>query len=189
MKNATLLLITVLVALTFNPVFSKEKKKKKKDIERENMIEAAISPYKDKVAEMENKVAQLEKEIEKLNKENEILMEENKALQKEAMESASQPETSGPVIPDGIAFKVQLGAYSASVTAMFTEEKFLQTEKVEGKNKYVIGFFTDYETAKQAVKDFKKLGIRDAWFVPYNNGQRISDKEANKILNFDIRKK
>jgi hypothetical protein len=60
---------------------------------------------------------------------------------------------------------------------------------VEGKNKYVIGFFTDYETAKQAVKDFKKLGIRDAWFVPYNNGQRISDKEANNILNYDIRKK
>ena len=71
---------------------------------------------------------------------------------------------------------------------MFSDNKTLQTEEVEGKNKYVIGFFKDFADAKAAEKDFKKLGIKGTWLVPYKNGARISDSEANSILNFDIRK-
>jgi regulator of replication initiation timing len=193
MKNAALVLFTLLISLQFNPAFSKEKKKSKKVIQKELEIEAAVKPYKDKAKELENKVAQLENEVDKLNNEMSVVMEENKALQNEAMQLASAPATEvspSQSAPEGmVVFKVQLGAYNSSVTAMFNEEKFLQTEKLDGKNKYVVGFFTDYATAKQAVKDFKALGIRDAWFVPYLNGKRISDKEANSYLNFDIRAK
>jgi len=190
MKPASLLFTALIVVLTFNTAFSKEKKKSKKEIEKENQINAAVKPFQDKAAELENKIAQLEKEIDKLNSENTILIEENKAMQAEAMKAASQPAApAGPVVPEGISFKVQLGAYNSNVTAVFDEEKYLQGERVEGRNKYVIGFFTDFENAKQAVKDFKKLGIKDAWFVPYKDGVRITDKEANSYLNYDIRSK
>lgn len=154
-------------------------------------MEAAVKPYRDRAKELENRVMQLQNEIDKLNQQMQVIIEENKALQKEAMQLASAPAVVSPaqVRHEGVVFKIQLGAYHNNVTAFFTEDKFLQTEKVDGKNKYVIGYFTDYATAKQAVKDFKALGIRDAWFVPYLNGQRISDKEANAYLNFDIRAK
>jgi hypothetical protein len=190
MKRFSVTIMAAIFLLTATTVFSKEKKKSKKEIEKENQINAAVKPFQDKAAELENKIAQLEKELDKLNSENTILIEENKAMQAEAMKLASQPAApAGPVVPGGISFKVQLGAYNSNVTAVFDEEKYLQGERVDGKNKYVIGFFTDYENAKQAVKDFKKLGIKDAWFVPYKDGQRISDKEANSYLNYDIRKK
>jgi TolA-binding protein len=192
MKKYVIFFLILSVAFQFNnSAWAKEKKKSKKQMKKEMEMEALVKPYKEKTKELENKIAQLQSEIDKLNKEMDVMEQEKKALQKELMTIASTPAVTSPSQTkyDGVVFKVQLGAYNSNVTAMFTEDKFLQTEKVDGKNKYVIGFFTDYQTAKQAVKDFKALGIRDAWFVPYMNGKRISDTEASNYLNFDIRAK
>lgn len=168
-----------------NGVFAKEKKKSKKVLAQE----AAIKPFRDKATALEAELAKLKEDNAKLAADINVLNEENKSLQAEAMKMEQEKEKATSVaIPQGLAFKIQLGAYNASVVNTFTDNKMLQSETVEGKNKYVIGYFKDFADAKQAEKDFKKLGIRDTWLVPYKNGARISDADANAELNFDIRK-
>jgi seryl-tRNA synthetase len=182
MKRSIFLLFVVAITIS-NIAFAKEKKKSKKEIAQEQALEAATKPFRDKVTLLEAQLAKAEEDKAKALEDINVLNEENKALQKEAMQmqQAAEKATSAPKMPDGLAFKIQLGAYN-------TDNKTLQTEEVEGKNKYVIGFFKDFADAKAAEKDFKKLGIKGTWLVPYKNGARISDSEANSILNFDIRK-
>ncbi len=197
MKKTFLLVVILLTVLAVNNSFAqkKEKKKSKKELAQEALLESAIKPYQERIEELENKISLSDKEMKKLDNEIKILEEENKLLQTELNE-LSQMLESGPVgtgggsqasaTPEGVVFKIQLGAYNNSVTGVFSEDKYLQAEKADGRNKYVIGHF-NYEEAKKAVADFKKLGIKGAWLVPYRNGQRISDAEAEQLLNFSIR--
>lgn len=185
MKNIFLLILMVTTVL--HPIIAKEKKKSKKQVKQEQVIEAAVQPFKDKTADLEAEIAKLNAEKKQLVNELNVLNEENKALQKEAMMMA-KTDLESPKIPEGLSFKIQLGAYNANIVSFFQDQKKLETENVAGKNKYVIGYFESFEQAKNAEKDFKKLGIRDAWLVPYKNGFRISDADANNELNFDIRK-
>lgn len=185
MKN--LLLLILLSAFLASPLLAKEKKKSKKQVKQEQAIEESVKPFKDKAAQLEAEIQKLNTEKKQLLSEMNVLNEENKALQKEAMMMA-KAESQVEKNPEGLSFKIQLGAYNANIVSFFQDQKKLETEVVAGKNKYVIGYFNSFESAKNAEKDFKKLGIRDAWLVPYKNGFRISDADANNELNFDIRK-
>ncbi len=186
MKNLFLLLLVT--AIVFAPAAeAKEKKKSKKELAKEAAEDALLKPWRDKVANLESQVGQLQDEKAKMLEDINILNDENKALQKEAMMMQQQ---AAEVVkePEGLYFKIQLGAYNTSITSMFDDNKTLQNEKADGKNKYVVGPFKDFQDAKNAEKDFKKLGIKGTWLVPYKDGQRVSDAEANEYLNFDIRK-
>jgi len=182
------LLSFLLAALVYNVAEAKEKKKSKKELAKEAAEDALLKPLRDKNAALEAQVAKLQEDKAQLLEDVNTLGEENKALQKEAMQMAQQQATAAPKAPTGLAFKIQLGAFANNVANLFSDDKTLQTESVDGKNKYVVGYFTDFADAKAAEKDFKKLGIKGTWLVPYKNGVRISDKEANNELNYDIRK-
>lgn len=186
MKKLFLLLFVTLIVLA-PAAEAKEKKKSKKKLAKEAAEDALLKPWREKVANLESQVAQLQDEKAKMLEDINTLNDENKALQKEAMIMQQQ---AAEVVkePEGLYFKIQLGAYNNSVTSLFNDNKILQNEKADGKNKYVVGPFKDFQDAKNAEKDFKKLGIKGTWLVPYKNGQRISDAEANEFLNFDIRK-
>lgn len=184
-----LFLLSLIFTVAFATVVeAKEKKKSKKELAKEAAEDALLKPLRDKVANLESQVSQLQNEKAKMLEDINILNDENKALQKEAMMMQQQAAAATVKEPEGLYFKIQLGAFANSVTSLFNDEKVLQTEKVDGKNKYIVGFFTDFADAKKAEKDFKTLGIKGTWLVPYKNGKRVSDAEANEYLNFDIRK-
>lgn len=188
MKFKSILFI-LFAMLMVNDTSAKEKKKSKKVLAQEATTEALVKPFRDKAAALEAEVTKLKEDNNKMLADINVLNEENKLLQAEAMQMQQEKEKSTTVAtPQGLAFKIQLGAYNTNITGIFADNKVLQSESVEGKNKYVIGYFADFTAAKQAEKDFKKLGVRDAWLVPYKNGARISDEDANSELNFDIRK-
>lgn len=185
MKKIILLFLLLTTAFLFVSE-AKEKKKSKKQLAKEAADDTLLKPFRDKAAALENQVAALQEERAKMLEDINTLNEENKALQKEAM--LMQQEAAAPKNPSGLYFKIQLGAYANNVTSLFSGDKILQTESVDGKHKYIIGDFTDFEDVKNAERDFKKLGIKGTWLVPYKNGNRISDSEANNELNYDIRK-
>jgi hypothetical protein len=87
-------------------------------------------------------------------------------------------------IMPGLVYKVQMGAF-----VHFDMNKYLKDtgenfegETMDGMNKYTVGKFKELEVAEQFRKDVIKLGIKDAWIVPYIDGRRVEMKDARAYL-------
>ncbi len=98
--------------------------------------------------------------------------------------SASNPIPIDQKIPDGLVFRVQVGAFKAPipnntfkgltpVNAQTTPNGFLR---------YTVGNFDKFDDATGVKNDLRKMGYNDAFVVVYYNGQRITVNEAINIL-------
>lgn len=98
--------------------------------------------------------------------------------------SASNPIPVDQKIPDGLVFRVQVGAFKSPipnntfkgltpVNAQTTPNGFLR---------YTVGNFEKFEEATGVKNDLRKMGYNDAFVVVYYNGQRITVNEAINIL-------
>lgn len=82
----------------------------------------------------------------------------------------------------GVYFRVQLAAFTqGNIPDKVSQE--LYVEEHDGYSKLLKGLFYTLEDAEYVRKYFKRLGIRDAWVVSYNNGVRIPKAEAIRLLN------
>ena len=83
-------------------------------------------------------------------------------------------------LPDGLVFKVQIGAFRSAVP----EETFSDMTPVMGETvgnglvRYTAGLFTSFDQAAGAKDKVRDRGYRDAFVVAYRNGQRIPLGEA-----------
>ncbi len=83
-------------------------------------------------------------------------------------------------LPEGIVFKVQIGAFRKAVP----EEAFSDMTPVMGETvnpglvRYTAGLFTGFQQAAQAKDKVRSRGYSDAFVVAYRNGERIPLGEA-----------
>jgi len=83
-------------------------------------------------------------------------------------------------MPEGIVFKVQIGAFRNALP----EETFSDMTPVMGESvgnglvRYTAGLFTTFDQAAGAKDKVRDRGYRDAFVVAYRNGQRIPLGEA-----------
>lgn len=83
----------------------------------------------------------------------------------------------------GLVFKVQIGAFRLFDMRQYAQDNpFFEAEAMGDINRYTVGRFRDLKLAEAFQKDIKRLGIRDAWIVPYKDGVRITMKEAKEML-------
>lgn len=87
------------------------------------------------------------------------------------------------IIP-GLVYKVQVGAFVHFDMNKYLEDanKNFEGETQDGMNKYTMGNFRDIEAAEAFRSDVQKLGIRDAWIVPYIDGTRVTMEEAREYI-------
>ncbi len=86
-------------------------------------------------------------------------------------------------IPTGLVFRIQIGAFVFHKPDLVDENvPDMAIVKNDGFNKFVVGGFRELETAEYVRSEVQKLGIDDAWVVPYIDGVRVSMKEANEYL-------
>lgn len=155
------------------------------------------SEMRDAIADYEKEVESLKEEIESLKNDNESLEEDladaNLALAEQEAKAQEAMTKAAPYVsdrmPTEVYFKIQMGAYEElDLRNYFKAGKVLETETVEGElKKYVVGEFDNFESAKKFQNDLRKLGVKDAWLVPYKNQRRISDEEASELVGVDIR--
>ncbi len=165
----------------------KEKKKKKEKVKK-----LSKSDLNAMVSQLNSQIKNLEAENERLKT---AVTQKDDAINQLEDELTAEKLKPAPVVvdpinvaPDGIAFKVQIGAYQKfSINQYFSDIKKISYEDVNGTNKYVIGYFTSLDAAKGFEADMKKMGIKDSWLVPYKDGVRITDDEAESILGQPIR--
>ncbi|MDX2002214.1 MAG: SPOR domain-containing protein [Chitinophagales bacterium] len=197
MKLTHLTLTLAFILLLAQPALAQKKEKKQKMSKKE--MQASMSSLNTNVENLKSQIANLQAENENLKNQLNKANDQAAALDQEAIKlknqltAAQQQVTTAQQMtaaPNGLAFKVQIGAYkNFKISQYFERAKKVETEDIDGYNKYIIGYFSTLEEAEAFEKDVKKMGIQDAWVVPYKNGDRISDEEAEQLLGRTFRKK
>jgi hypothetical protein len=98
--------------------------------------------------------------------------------------SAAKPIPIDEKMPDGLVFKVQIGAFKAPLpdnTFKGLSPVSAQTTP-NGYLRYMAGNFEKYESASAVKNDLRNLGYSDAFVVVYFNGKRITLAEALEKL-------
>jgi hypothetical protein len=96
----------------------------------------------------------------------------------------SRPIPMDAKIPDGLVFRVQIGAFKTALP----NNAFRGLSPVNGETvgngyiRYTAGSFTKFENASAVKNDLRNLGYSDAFVVVYYNGKRIALNEALAIL-------
>lgn len=195
MKQKAIIILALFVAVLWtnevNAQMSKKErkewKKRLKSLEPEdykNLMEEnrdlskEVDQLTGEVASQGEKLSQQEEELTKYQDYTSLL----KAQLAEARKAARKDNAVDDSVTydmSGIVFKVQIGALKnldlsdyAGSTPNFSSEK-----NEYGFNEYTIGYFRDYWEADQFKKYIRKMGVKDAWVIPFKDGERVDLKE------------
>jgi flagellar basal body-associated protein FliL len=108
------------------------------------------------------------------------LKEQNDSLLKLIRELRGQLGTlaSQSAAPQGIFYEIQIGTFQTfNLNEYLNELAELRQETFDGKNKYLLGRFTDYDKALRFENDLKRMGFRDAFIAGRIDGKLV-DKEV-----------
>jgi hypothetical protein len=130
-------------------------------------LQASVSDKDAKIAELEDQLSQARSQLTTANAEIASLKQ------------------AGPVInpmdfSKGVVFKVQIGAFkNKDLAKYFDNNPNFGGEVKEGEpQKVTIGIFRDYWEADTFKKYMREMGVKDAWIVPYKDGQRVEIKDV-----------
>lgn len=115
---------------------------------------------------------------------------ENRAIAAVGIQKGKPHSTSNPIkmnetLPDGLVFKVQIGAFNKPVADnAFGNISPVSGETIANSNliRYTAGLFSAFEEASKARKDLNALNYKDAFVVAYCYGKRISVTEARALV-------
>ncbi|MCC6251818.1 MAG: PD40 domain-containing protein [Bacteroidia bacterium] len=111
-------------------------------------------------------------------------------VQTQAINSAPSHNSSNripmnPTLPDGIVFKVQIGAFNRPVADnAFGSVSPISGESIANSNliRYTAGLFGTFEDAAKAKTELNNLKFNDAFIVAYCYGQRMSVTQARSLV-------
>lgn len=138
-------------------------------------------------AAMKNQVSALNKQV---SDKNARIAELEDQLSRSRSETASAKselaqykETSSKSSMDfsrGVVFKVQIGAFKNKDLSKYFENNpnFGGEATEKGEQRFTIGIFRDYWEADKFKKYMREMGVKDAWIVPYKDGQRVEIKDV-----------
>jgi cell division protein FtsN len=178
----------------------KEMKKMAKELKRnpeqmKAMVEENKS-LKSSVASLNSQVENLEGQLS--NKNAEIAAAKQEAQEAKAMaesqrqranEMAKKAQDANNQEPQaldesGTWFKVQVGAFeNIDMSEYFKNNpNFSGEDTEEGLQRITLGRFRDYWEADKFKKSLRKMGVKEAWIVPYKEGVRVPLKEVLENL-------
>ncbi len=195
-----LILVSLLLVFGFTSIaqLSKEEKKEwkakykayKKDlegfkilVEENGTLKGELSNAKNQLADAKSKMSDKDATILDLKDENARMKSQVAAANSSAQEARSalnsKPSEPAPMSMEGVVFKVQVGAFAKKDMANFFDNNpMFSGENEEGLQKITLGFFRDYWEADTFKKHLREMGVKDAWIVPYKDGQRVAIKDV-----------
>ncbi|MBK7183655.1 MAG: PD40 domain-containing protein [Bacteroidetes bacterium] len=98
--------------------------------------------------------------------------------------TASKPIPVNEKLPEGLIFKVQIGAFKNPIPQdLFKGMTPITGETTpQGYTRYTAGLFTKLVTAEKVKQEIREMGYKDAFVVAFYNGKRISMKEVATLL-------
>lgn len=130
-----------------------------------SQLQSSVSEKDSKIAELEDQLSQAKGQLTAANAELTALKEN---------------PTNSMDFSKGVVFKVQIGAFKNKNLAKYFENNpnFGGEAKDSEPQKLTIGVFRDYWEADTFKKYMREMGVKDAWIVPYQDGQRVEIKDV-----------
>jgi chromosome segregation ATPase len=166
-----------------------ELKKYKKDlgqfrdlVEDYNSMQGKINGYESKIEALEGRLTEKDSKISDLQGQLDNAQGELAAAKRKISEMSAAPKPK-PVDNDnyeeGVVFKVQVGAFKNNDLSEYadTQEEFNMDTDGE-LQKYTLGVFRDYWEADKFKKYLRKMGVKEAWIVSYQDGVRVPIKDV-----------
>ncbi len=155
-------------------------KQKKKELTPENY--KALVDENDSLSEknlqLSEKETYLNQVIERKDNEIDRLTSQISKIKSEGPNQNTLSDAPDPW-DEGVVFRVQLAAFDDFDLRELTENgSDLKIIDQDGYIKYVLGQFRDYEMADKFKKKLRKIGVNEAWIVPYKDGKRVPLKEV-----------
>ena len=132
-----------------------------------------ITQLKSSVSDKDAKIAELEDQLARMRS-------ELTAAKTELAQLKAAPVINPMDFSKGVVFKVQVGAFkNKDLAKYFDNNPNFGGEAKEGEpQKITIGIFRDYWEADTFKKYMRDMGVKDAWIVPYKDGQRVEIKDV-----------
>jgi vacuolar-type H+-ATPase subunit I/STV1 len=197
MKKFTLLFCLALLFAgthTFAQLSKQEKKEWKKKAKEFAKNPANLKQLTEDKQTSDNQVSTLNNQVKQMqstmsDKDARIAELEDQLSQSRSQLSAARAEIAQlketPMISPkdyskGVVFKVQIGAFKNKDLAKYFEnnENFGGEKAEDGTQRYTIGVFRDYWEADTFKKYMREMGVKDAWIVPFRDGQRVDIKDV-----------
>jgi septal ring factor EnvC (AmiA/AmiB activator) len=160
-----------------------EKKKLKKELKqyKKNPVtyKKAKEKTKEKLDQRDETIVELTKQLDEQNTRLREMQDSLSALGKKYRNLMAAGSTS---IPAGTVYAVQIGYFELLQLDEFNSRvRTIRAENQEGGKRYVIGYFTNLNQAKQFGEEIKTIGIDDAFVSQYINGKRNMSFDAQKV--------
>jgi len=197
MKKLTLLFCLVLLfagAETFAQLSKKEKKEWKKKAkefaknpvnlkqltEDKQTADGQVSTLSTQVKQLQGSVSDKDARIAELEDQLSQSRGELTTARAEIAQLKQAPVVNPMDFSKGVVFKVQIGAFkNKDLSKYFDNNPNFGGEAAEkGDQKLTIGVFRDYWEADTFKKYMRDMGVKDAWIVPYRDGQRVEIKDV-----------
>jgi len=159
--------------------FAKNPATLKQLTEDKQVADNTVSDQTQKITQMQGTLSEKDTKIASLEDELSQMRSQLTASQAE-LEQLKQVPANSMDFSKGVVFKVQIGAFkNKNLAKYFDNNPNFGGEAKDGEpQKLTIGIFRDYWEADVFKKYMREMGVKDAWIVPYKEGQRVEIKDV-----------
>ncbi|MBS1486115.1 MAG: Ezrin/radixin/moesin family protein [Bacteroidetes bacterium] len=158
-----------------NPANLKTLVEAKQTADNDNtQLKGQVSTLNNQVSDKNARIAELEDQISKMRS-------DLTATKAELAQAKATPPAPNPMdFSKGVVFKVQIGAFKHKDLSKYFENNpnFGGEATDKGEQRFTIGVFRDYWDADKFKKYMREMGVKDAWIVPFKDGQRVEIKDV-----------
>jgi outer membrane murein-binding lipoprotein Lpp len=160
--------------------FSKSPETLKQLTEEKEAAEGQVSTLNQRMTQLQASVSDKDAKINELEDQLTQARSQLTAARAELAQAKESPVINPMDFSKGVVFKVQIGAFkNKDLAKYFDNNPNFGGEVREGEpQKITIGIFRDYWEADTFKKYMREMGVKDAWIVPYKDGQRVEIKDV-----------
>ncbi|NJM25668.1 MAG: Ezrin/radixin/moesin family protein [Bacteroidia bacterium] len=139
-----------------------------------------VASLNQKVTQLQNNMSNKDARIAELEDQLTQSRGELTTAKAELAQLKENPPVHAMDFSKGIVFKVQIGAFkNKDLSKYFDNNPNFGGEAAEdGTQRLTIGIFRDYWEADTFKKYMREMGVKDAWIVPFKDGQRVDIKDV-----------
>jgi TolA-binding protein len=136
-------------------------------------LKSQVGTLNSQISQKNSRIAELEDQLSKMR--GDLTSARAELDQLKAAPAANSMDFS-----KGVVFKVQIGAFkNKDLSKYFDNNPNFGGEATDkGEQKFTIGIFRDYWEADKFKKYMREMGVKDAWIVPYKDGERVEIKDV-----------
>lgn len=160
--------------------FSKNPANLKQLTEEKQVADGQVTELNQKLTQLQSSVSDKDAKIAELEDQLSQTRTQLTTTSAELAQLKESPVANPMDFSKGVVFKVQIGAFKNKDLAKYFENNpNFGGEVKEGEpQKVTIGIFRDYWEADTFKKYMREMGVKDAWIVPYRDGQRVEIKDV-----------